>query len=192
MTEEPPFEVMPDYASDEVRAQILGLAKESEPRPCAVECCEHLIRHWCETVEDGNPLYLDEAYAKSRGFRGLVAQPGMFVSTLTVPFRWPWPPEGYVPERNIHFELKALLGLPVGILRDYEVEYYEYVQVGDRLSTSSRLASISPWRKTKLGEGHFWTTETRYYNQHGVLIARALTTLFAYGREGGRPEPRGS
>jgi hypothetical protein len=185
------FQLMPEYASEEVRQTILELAQESERVPCAVECCEHLIRHWCETVEDGNPLYLDEAYAKSRGFRGLVAQPGMIVSTLTVPFRWPWPPKGYRPERNIHFALKELLGFPVGILRDYEAEYFEFIQVGDRLSTSGRLASISPWSRTSLGEGHFWSTETNYYNQHGVLVARATITLFAYGRDGGRPEAGG-
>lgn len=183
------FREMPDYAPDDVCRQILELAVESEPIPCAVECCEHLIRHWCETVEDGNPLYLDEDYARSRGFRGLVAQPGMVVSTLTVPFRWPWPPKGYKPDRNIHFTLKDLLGLPVGILRDYEVEYFEFIQQGDRLSTTGRLASISPWEKTRLGEGHFWDTETNYYNQDGILVARATITLFSYGREGGRPEP---
>ena len=188
MTEDE-FQYMPEYASEEVRREILELTKESEPRPCAVECCEHLIRHWCEALEDGNPLYLDEDYARSRGFRGLVAQPGMFVSTLTVPFRWPWPPKDHKPERNIHFYLKELLGLPVGILRDYEVEYYEFIQQGDRLSTSGRLVSISPWRKTGLGEGHFWSTETNYRNQHGQRVARAVTTLFGYGREGGQPEP---
>ena len=177
---------MPEYASEEVRQEILALTVESEPRPCAVECCEHLIRHWCETIEDCNALYLDEEYAKSRGFRGIVAQPGMIVSTLTVPFRWPWPPKGHKAEPNIHFELKELLGLPVGILRDYEVEYHEFIQVGDRLSTSGRLVSISPWRKTSLGEGHFWSTETNYYNQNGQKVARAVTTLFGYGREGER------
>ena len=186
MTEDE-FETIPDYASEEARAGILEMAQETEPQPCAVECCEHLIRHWCETVEDGNPLYLDEEYAKSRGFRGLVAQPGMIVSTLTVPFRWPWPPKGYKRERNIHFALKEFLGLPVGILVDWEVEYYEPCQVGDRLSTSGRLSSISPWRKTRLGEGHFWTTETNYRNQNDQRVARSVTTLYGYGREGGRP-----
>ncbi|MCH7838390.1 MAG: MaoC family dehydratase N-terminal domain-containing protein, partial [Chloroflexi bacterium] len=78
-------------------------------------------------------------------------------------------------------------GLPVGILVDWEVEYYEPIQVGDRLSTSGRLSSISPWRKTRLGEGHFWTTETNYRNQNDQRVARAVTTLYGYGREGGRP-----
>ena len=87
------FEI-PAYVKPQNRAQIIELAQESERDVSQVECCEYLIRHWCETVEDGNPLYLDEAYARSRGFRGLVAQPGMLICTLTLPFRWPWP-EGY-------------------------------------------------------------------------------------------------
>jgi acyl dehydratase len=186
----PDFQTIPDYASDDVAQKILDLAVEPEPIPCAVECSEHLIRHWCETVEDGNPLYLNEEYARSRGFRGLVAQPGMIVSTLTVPYRWPWPPEGHRPDRNIHFELKALLGLPVGILVDWEVEFEDFIQVGDRLSTSSRLLSISDWRKTKLGEGHFWTQETNFRNQVGKLVARSRTNLFGYGNPNGRPAPR--
>jgi hypothetical protein len=181
------FQFIPEYASEEARETILRLAAEPEPRPCPVEACEHLIRHWCETLEDGNPLYLDEEYAKSRGFRGLVAQPGMIVSTLTVPFRWPWPPKDHRPDANIHFALKEALGLPVGILRDYEVEYFNHIQQGDRLSTSSFLASISPWRTTKLGEGHFWTMRTNYRNQNGEMIASANVTLFGYGREGGEP-----
>ncbi len=44
-----------------------SLARESEAEPAPLAVTEHLIRHWCEAVEDGNPLYLDEAYARSRG-----------------------------------------------------------------------------------------------------------------------------
>jgi uncharacterized protein len=178
------LDYIPEYVSDEVRQRILELTKESEPQVSPVECSDYLIRHWCETVEDGNPLYLDKEYAKSRGFRGTVAQPGMIVCTLSLPFRWPWPPKGYKPQRDIHFQLKELLDLPVGILAEYDQEFYESVQVGDRLSTTSRLFSISPWRKTRLGEGHFWNIEIKYRNQHGRVVARAITTLFAYGRAG--------
>ena len=53
------FEI-PSYVTPESRAEILRLAQESVREISQVECCEYLIRHWCETVEDGNPLYLDE------------------------------------------------------------------------------------------------------------------------------------
>jgi acyl dehydratase len=174
-----PFEI-PAYVTKANRAEILRLARESEREVSQVECCEYLIRHWCETVEDGNPLYLDEAYAKSRGFRGLVAQPGMYICTLTLPYRWPWP-EGYKSQRLIHFQLKELLELPVGILADYECWFHEPVQIGDRLSTTVRLQNISRWKQTRLGEGYFTTIETRYYNQRDAVVARSHTHLFSYG-----------
>ena len=171
---------IPEYVTEENRLRILELGQESEREVSQVECCEYLIRHWCETIEDGNPLYLDEAYARSRGFRGLVAQPGMLICTLTLPYRWPWP-EGYRSQRLIHFYLKKLLELPVGILANYEKWFYEPVQIGDRVSSTVRLLKISPWRRTRLGEGYFTTVETNYYNQHDAVVARANTSLFSYG-----------
>ncbi len=183
---------IPEYVTEDNRRKILELAEESEREVSQVECCEYLIRHWCETIEDGNPLYLDEEYAKSRGFGGLVAQPGMIICTLTMPYRWPWP-KGYRSRRLIHFYLKKLLELPVGILANYEKWFYEPIQIGDRLSSTVRLLSISPWRRTRLGEGYFTIVETKYYNQNDVVVARAYTTLFSYGgKRGGdgqlRPE----
>ena len=181
------LDYIPEHVSEEVKQKILKLTEETEPQVAPVECGEYLIRHWCETVEDGNPLYLDADYAKSRGFNGPVAQPGMIICTLSLPFRWPWPPKGYRPQRDIHFELKELLDLPVGILVEYDQEFYEFVQLGDTLSTTSRLLSISPWRKTRLGEGHFWEIEIKYRNQREQVVARAIATLFGYGRAG-RPD----
>jgi len=185
-----PFEI-PDHVTPENRAKIAELAQESPREVSQVECCEYLIRHWCETVEDGNPLYLDADYARSRGFRGLVAQPGMLICTLTMPYRWPWP-EGYRNQRLIHFYLKELLELPVGILANYEAWFLAPVQIGDRLSTTVKLQNISEWKKTRLGEGYFTTIETTYYNQHDTVVKRSFTHLFSYGgsRDAeGRPLP---
>ena len=53
------FKTIPDYVGPEHRKQILELAAVDEKEISDVECCEYLIRHWNETVEDGNPLYND-------------------------------------------------------------------------------------------------------------------------------------
>jgi len=55
--------------------------------------------------------------------------------------------------------------------------------VGDRVSVSQRLVSVSAWKRTRLGEGHFWTMERLYRNQRGELVARERLTAFGYGRE---------
>ena len=56
------------------------------------------------------------------------------------------------------------------------------LQVGDRVSVSQRLVSISPWKKTRVGEGHFWTMDRLYRNQNGELVLRERMTAFGYGR----------
>ena len=178
------LDYIPEGLSDDVKQKLLALTEESAPEEAPLEVNEYLIRHWCETLEDGNPLYLDEEFAKSQGFRGLVAPPGSIMTAFTTPFRWPWPPGGREPARHIHYDVKELLGLPVGIITEVEVEHQEPLQVGDRLSVSQRLTSISPEKTTRLGEGHFWTMERLYRNQHGQLVVRGRMTAFGYGRDG--------
>jgi acyl dehydratase len=191
MPDEQSLDFIPDYASAEVRRRIAELAEESEPEPAPLEVNEYLIRHWCEALEDGNPLYLDAAYARQQSHSDAVAPPAALLTTFLLPFRWPWPPDGGEPRRFIHYDLKALLDLPVGIVTDIEVTYYAPVVVGDRLNTTQRLVSISPWKRTRVGEGHFWTIDRTYRNQDRELVARERMTIFSYGRGGGQ-EPGGA
>jgi acyl dehydratase len=191
MAQEAVLDYIPEYLSEDAKRKLLESTRESEPEAAPLEVNEYLIRHWCETVEDGNPLYLDEEFAKSQGLRGLMAPPGSIMTAFTTPFRWPWPPGGHEPQRHIHYDIKDLLDLPVGIITDVEMQYYEPLQVGDRVSVSQRLVSISPWKKTRLGEGHFWTMDRLYRNQEAELVARERMTAFGYGRDSGTQRAAG-
>ena len=181
------LDFVPEDLSVEAKERLRALARESSPEPSAIEVDEYLIRHWCETLEDGNPLYLDAAYARSRGYRNVVAPPGSVMTTFAMPLRWPWPPGGREPSRHIHYEVKELLNLPVGIINKIEVEVGVPLQVGDRVSVSQRLVSVSPWKKTRVGEGHFWTMDRLYRNQAGELVLRERMTAFGYGRQASAP-----
>lgn len=185
------LEYVPEYLSDEVKARLRALTQESpaDPAPLAVD--EYLIRHWCETLEDGNLLYLDRDYARSRGFDDLVAPPGSVMTTFALPYRWPWPPAERQPARHIHYDVKELLDLPVGIIQNIEIETGVPLQVGDRVAVSQRLVSVSPWKKTRLGEGHFWTMDRLYRNQNGDLVLRERMTAFGYGRDANAPVAAG-
>ncbi len=189
MAEQAGLEYVPEYLSDDVKAKLEALTKESEPEPAPLEVNEYLIRHWCETLEDGNPLYLDEEYAKSQGYDSILAPAGSIMTAFTMQFRWPWPPGGREPDRHIHYDVKELLNLPVGIIGNIEVEAHTPAQIGDRISVSQCLVSVSPWKKTRVGEGHFWTMDRLYRNQKGELVLRERLTAFGYGREenGGDP-----
>jgi acyl dehydratase len=175
------FKTIPDYVKPENRRKILELATADAKEVSEVECCEYLIRHWNETVEDGNPLYNDRAYARSRGFSDIVAQPGMIICTLVLPYRWPTP-AGFIRTRQLlHFELKELLEQPVGILANYEAFFHTPIEIGDRLSTTGRLVEISDFKRTRLGGGYFSKLETSYFNQRDELVCQAYTNLFSYG-----------
>jgi acyl dehydratase len=189
MNDAPALDYIPEYVSDDVRRQILALAEESPPEPAPIEVDEYLIRHWCEVLEDGNRLYIDAAYARSLDRPGVSAPPASLLTTFLLPLRWPWPPEAGEPRRFIHYDLKELLDLPVGIVTDVDVAYYAPVFVGDRLNTTQRLVSISAWKRTSVGEGHFWTIDRTYRNQDALLVARERMTLFSYGRGTGPQEP---
>lgn len=179
------FKTIPAYVKPANRQRILELAVPNEKEISDVDCSEYLIRHWLETVEDGNPLYYDKAYAQSRGFRDVVAQPGMIICTLTMPYRWPMK-QFFYTRQLLHFEVKELIEQPVGILANYEMKFYKHVELGDRLSTTGHLVGISDFKRTRLGEGYFTTLVTSYYNQRDELVAEANTNLFSYGGE----EPR--
>ena len=180
--EESGLDYVPEYLPDATKERLEALTYESPPEPAPLTVDEYLIRHWCETLEDGNPLYLDKDYARSRGFDGLVAPPGSIMTTFAMAFRWPWPPHDREPARHIHYEVKELLDLPVGIINNIEIETGVPLQVGDRVSVSQRLVSISPWKKTRVGEGHFWTMDRLYRNQNGELVLRERMSAFGYGR----------
>ena len=174
------FGRIPDYVTPENRKRILELSRPNEKEISQVECSEYLIRHWLETIEDANPLYNDREYARSRGFKDIIAQPGMNICTLVMPYRWPMR-EFHKTRQLLHFEVKELLELPVGILANYETFFYRPVEIGDRLSTTGRLVEISDFKRTRLGEGYFTKLETDYFNQRDELVSRAHTNLFSYG-----------
>jgi acyl dehydratase len=171
---------IPDYVTAANRERILELCQANEKEVSDVECSEYLIRHWLETVEDANPLYNDRDYARSRGFKDIIAQPGMNICTLVMPYRWPMA-QFHKTRQLLHFEIKELLELPVGILANYETFFYRPVEIGDRLSTTGRLVDISEFKRTRLGEGYFTRLETSYYNQRDELVSQAHTNLFSYG-----------
>jgi acyl dehydratase len=183
MTDEHGLDYIPEHLSEEAKRKLIALTRESEPEPSPVEVNEYLIRHWCESMEDGNPLYLDAEYARSQGHRGIVAPMGTITNAFYFPFRWPWPPGGREPARHIHYDIKDTLGMTVGIIQALDVENYKALEIGDRISVSQRLVSVSPRKKTRLGEGHFWTLDRLYRNQHGELIMRERMTAFGYGEQ---------
>jgi acyl dehydratase len=146
----------------------------------------------CASVENGNPLFWDDAVA-AEITGGPIAPP----STLSLWFRpHHWQP-GQTAQKlplQVHFDLKERLGLPEAIMSDSEVAFHEPVRPGDVISTAQVLRSLSKPKTTKLGTGRFWVIDVPYRNQHGDLVGIETFTGFGYVRHppsatGGGPSP---
>jgi uncharacterized protein len=134
----------------------------------------------CASVENGNPLFWDDAVAAELT-GGPIAPP----STLSLWFRpHHWEPghaEGRLPLQT-HFDLKERLGLPEAVMSDSQVVFHDPVRPGDVIGTCEILRSISDPKTTKLGTGRFWVIDVEYRNQDGVLVGVETFTGFGYRR----------
>ena len=129
-------------------------------------------------------MYLNEDYAKSQGYAGIVAPPAIVMS-LAIPYRWPQPePDAEAKGGNVHYKLEKLMNTPVGVVVGNETDYLRFIELGDRLYSSGRLVSISPLKKTRIGAGYFWVLETLNRNQRDELVTKSRMTMFAYNPDG--------
>jgi uncharacterized protein len=133
------------------------------------------------SVENGNPLYWDDAVAAELT-DGQIAPPSL-LSAWFRPHHWqPGQTTQKLPLR-VHFDLKELLELPEAIMSDNTTIFYEPVRLGDVLRTCQRLRSVSGLKTTKLGTGRFWVIDVEYRNQRDELVGVETWTGFGYRRE---------
>ena len=134
----------------------------------------------CSSVENGNPLFWDDAVAQDLT-DGPIAPPTM-ISVWFRPHQWsPGRTQPGVPLKS-HFDLKEIFELPEAVMTDNTIVFHEPVRPGDRLRTRQILRSVSEPKTTKLGTGRFWVIEVEYLNQHDRLVGVESYTGFGYRR----------
>ena len=134
----------------------------------------------CSSVENGNPLFWDDAVAHDLT-GGPIAPPTM-ISVWFRPHQWsPGRTEPGVPLKS-HFDLKEIFDLPEAVMTDNTIVFHEPVRPGDRLRTRQILRSVSEPKTTKLGTGRFWVIEVEYLNQKDQLVGVESYTGFGYRR----------
>jgi len=136
-----------------------------------------MIRIWCEMVEDSNPLYTDEEYARKSEYGGIISPPAMLMT-------WGLLPEWPVSEIPSHVLMDLPLeDFPINLSVGCTEEYFLPIHPGDRLHYNTKLDDISSLKRTRLGVGHFITYTYYYYNQHNELVATNRHVLFRYRAE---------
>jgi len=154
-------------------AQRALVGRETAPRPAPNAVNEAMARFWCEMVEDANPIYFDDQYARSTWLEGTFAPPAML-------FTWSMPPVWPELERESPISQLNLPDCPSTIAVNSVQEYHQPLRYGDRLTTTTQISSIGEEKTTRLGTGHFVSTLDIFRNQRGEVVGTHTFTLFIY------------
>ena len=155
--------------------KLIGKNSFTDQSPIMIQ--KGLWQNFCSSIEDGNKIYWDERVAECHT-EDLIAHPAMLPSWVH-DFEW-HPQRKKVQPMELHFHLKNILNLPLGIVTEVDIEYYLPIKDGDAISANQTLLSVSELVKTKLGEGRYWVVEVKYFNQLEILVGKQNIHFLGY------------
>jgi len=147
-----------------------------------------MIRHWAAAFEDWNPVYTDpDAAARSR-FGEIVAPPLMLQTwTMATPKITGMAERGGSPVEGGGAAVIAVLdeaGFVGTLASNSEFEIIRYLRVGDVVSGTTILESVSPQKQTRIGPGHFITWVTTYTDDNDDVVGRQTFRILKFRPEG--------
>jgi len=146
------------HITNEMQA-FIGL--ESEPVTYDIE--RHAVARFACAIGDDDPVYSDEAFARTSEYGGLIAPPTFLRSLLPGKYAKPF------PEPFAHI-------LDGGS----EYEFFRPLRVGDHVTVTRSIKKLFE-KAGRLGPMLFKVSEIRYVNQLGQLVAKQQTTTITYG-----------
>jgi acyl dehydratase len=169
-----PVTISYEFAFGSYEDALRMVGARSEPRFVGTAVSAARIQHFASMVRDGNPAYWDQEFAR-RVWGGLVAPPALLMGLLIPP---PWLPAGAPSVASI--AIRVPLPGTTFINASNEAEFLTPILEGDRLSAVEEVVSVSPEKRTHLGDGHFVETCESVYRDGGVLVATNRNTLFRF------------
>jgi uncharacterized protein len=135
-----------------------------------------MIRHWAAAFEDANPVYTEPEVAARSRFGDIVAPPLMLQTwTMQTPMITGIAERGGAPVETQGGSSLSVLdeaGFVGTLASNSEFEFERYLRVGEVVSASTVMESISDLKQTRLGPGHFVTWVTTYLDEHGDVVGR--------------------
>jgi uncharacterized protein len=179
-----------DHLRTQVEAWVGKPMSTSGPSVAPDDVNLPMIRHWVDAFDDHDRVYLDEAFAATTRFGGIVAPPAMLQTwTMARPQI-----EGIAARGGAAAEIQA--DSPLGVLiaggftgtlaTNSELEFARYLRLGDRLQSSTALESVSERKVTSLGAGYFVTWISTYTDGHGAVVGRQRFRIYKFDPESDR------
>jgi hypothetical protein len=138
--------------TDEMRAQL-----NVESEPWTVEVDKTAVRMFARACQYDDPLFYDEAFARSKGYRSLPAPPHYLGTPIYDPNA---PPRG-MRQLNIPYRRNLNGGT--------DIEYFDTIVAGDVLTATSKLTDLEE-TSGRLGPMLIVRTETTY-RRDGKVVA---------------------
>jgi uncharacterized OB-fold protein/acyl dehydratase len=136
---------------------------------------EPMISHWCDAMDDQNPVYTDADQAAASIHGGIVAPPAMLQA---------WIMNGLAPRpQDKVAEIKAAMAeqsFTSVVATNCEQEYFRYLRPGDTVIAKGVVESISDEKHTGLGDGHFVTTRTTLFDQAGEKVGTHVFRIICF------------
>ncbi len=146
-----------------------------------------MIRHWSAAFEDWNPVYTDPDAAGRSRFGEIVAPPLMLQTwTMATPRITGMAERGGSPTDGGRARVLDLLdgaGFVGTLASNSEFEIVRYLRVGDEVTATTVLESVSAQKQTRIGPGYFITWATTYTDARGEVVGRQLFRILKF-----RPE----
>ena len=142
-----------------------------------------MIRHWAAALEDHNPVYTDPEVAASSRFGGIVAPPLMLQTwTMPTPKLTGIAERGGSPVEGGANPLAALdaAGFIATLATNSEFEIVRYLRVGEVVSSTMVIESISERKQTRIGPGYFVTWVTTYRDERGEVVGRQMFRILKF------------
>ena len=166
---------------DELELYLAGLvgSELTAPVTAADPVSQPVIRQLVLALGDRNPVYTDARLAAESVYGAVVAPPTS-LQTWTMPP--PAAPDG-AASRTGRDELMSMLdaaGFTGIVVATMEQTYLRPLRVGDRLTSTLRLAGVSGLKQTALGAGYFLTEALDYTDQRGEGVGEIKRTVLKY------------
>ena len=143
-----------------------------------------MIRHWAAAFEDHNPVYTDPEAARRSRFGQIVAPPLMLQTwTMATPTITGIAERGGAPVASGTGGALAVLdeaGFVGTLASNSEFEIERQLHLGEVVSATTVIESISDEKQTRLGPGHFVTWITVYRDGSGAVVGRQLFRILKF------------